>query len=531
MIKANFITAEEAARFVKDGMTICPVGMTLVSASESVLKALEASFLETQHPAGLTLLHSCGQSDRKDGIQHFAHEGMVTRIIGSHWGLQPRWMEMIAGNKVEAYCLPQGQIAQLYRSMACGLPGKMSKVGLGTFVDPRLEGGKMNDRTKELEDIVEIMDYHGEEYMFYKQVPIDICLIRGTECDEMGNLTTDEEAMKLEVLAAVMAAKRFGGKVIAQVKRVVQTGTINPKNVTVPGVFIDGIVVCENPETDHRQTSSWYFDPSYSGQARVPQNAIEPLPMSVRKFIGRRAIEEVYPGCVVNLGTGIPNDVIGNISNEEGINDDIMITVESGIYGGVQAGGIDFGIGQNLYAMIGHHEQMDYYNGAGVDVTFMGFGELDGQGNINATKMGPRCTGCGGFIDITQNAKKVVFCGTFTASGCRFSFKDHKLTIENEGKIRKMVSEVAQYSFNGKISREKGQEVYIVTERAVFQLVPDGVMLIEIAPGIDLQTQVLDLMDFEPIISKDLKVMDEALFNEGPVGMRDLIMSKNTQAD
>lgn len=526
MIKANMITAEEAVGFIQDGMTVCPIGMTLVSASEAVLKAIEKSFLETGYPANLTLLHSCGQSDRKDGIQHFAHEGLVTRIIGSHWGLQPRWMEMIANNKAEAYCLPQGQIAQLYRSMACGLPGKMSKVGLGTFVDPRYEGGKMNDRTKKLDDIVEIMDYHGEEYMFYKQIPIDVCLIRGTECDEMGNLTTTEEAMKLEVLAAVMAAKRYGGKVIAQVKRVVQTGTINPKEVTVPGVFIDGIVVCENPDVDHRQTSSWIYDPSYCGKARVPQDAIDPLPMSVRKFIGRRALKEVYPGCVINLGTGIPNDVIGNISNEEGINNDIMITVESGIYGGVQAGGIDFGIGQNLYAMIGHHEQMDYYNGAGVDVTFMGFGELDEQGNVNATKMGARCTGCGGFIDITQNAKKVVFCGTFTASGCEFAFDNHKLTIIKEGKIRKMVSEVAQYSFNGKISREKKQEVFIVTERAVFTLVSEGVKLIEIAPGIDMKTQILDLMDFEPIISDNLKVMDENLFNEGKFGLKEYVMSK-----
>ncbi|WP_122641631.1 acyl CoA:acetate/3-ketoacid CoA transferase [Luxibacter massiliensis] len=526
MIKANFVTAREAAGYVKDNMTVCPIGMTLVSASEAVLKEIEALFLETGHPAGITLLHSCGQSDRKDGIQHFAHEGLVRRIIGSHWGLQPRWMEMIANNQVEAYCLPQGQIAQLYRSMACGLPGKMSKVGLGTFVDPRIEGGKMNDRTKPLEDIVEIMDYHGEDYMFYKQVPIDVCIIRGTECDEMGNLTTEEEAMKLEVLAGVMAAKRYGGKVIAQVKRVVQTGTLNPKSVTVPGVFIDAVVVCENPEVDHRQTSSWVFDPSYCGQARVPQNAIDPLPMSVRKLIGRRAIEEVYPGCVVNLGTGIPNDVIGNISNEEGINDDIMITVESGIYGGVQAGGIDFGIGQNLYAMIGHHEQMDYYNGAGVDVTFMGFGELDGEGNVNATKMGPRCTGCGGFIDITQNAKKVVFCGTFTASGCEFSFENNKLTIVKEGKIRKMVSRVAQYSFNGKLSRSNNQDVYIVTERAVFKLAPEGVVLIEIAPGVDLQKQVLDMMDFQPIVSENLKVMDGALFNKDAVGMRDMILAK-----
>ena len=526
MIKANFVTAREAAGYVKDNMTVCPIGMTLVNASEAVLKEIEALFLETGHPAGITLLHSCGQSDRKDGIQHFAHEGLVRRIIGSHWGLQPRWMEMIANNQVEAYCLPQGQIAQLYRSMACGLPGKMSKVGLGTFVDPRIEGGKMNDRTKPLEDIVEIMDYHGEDYMFYKQVPIDVCIIRGTECDEMGNLTTEEEAMKLEVLAGVMAAKRYGGKVIAQVKRVVQTGTLNPKSVTVPGVFIDAVVVCENPEVDHRQTSSWVFDPSYCGQARVPQNAIDPLPMSVRKLIGRRAIEEVYSGCVVNLGTGIPNDVIGNISNEEGINDDIMITVESGIYGGVQAGGIDFGIGQNLYAMIGHHEQMDYYNGAGVDVTFMGFGELDGEGNVNATKMGPRCTGCGGFIDITQNAKKVVFCGTFTASGCEFSFENNKLTIVKEGKIRKMVSRVAQYSFNGKLSRSNNQDVYIVTERAVFKLAPEGVVLIEIAPGVDLQKQVLDMMDFQPIVSENLKVMDGALFNKDAVGMRDMILAK-----
>lgn len=228
----------------------------------------------------------------------------------------------------------------------------------------------------------------------------------------------------------------------------------------------------------------------------------------------------------MNLGTGIPNDVIGNISNEEGLNDDIMITVESGIYGGVQAGGIDFGIGQNLYAMISHHEQMDYYNGAGVDVTFMGFGELDKEGNVNATKMGKRCTGCGGFIDITQNAKKVVFCGTFTASGCEFGFDGQKLQIIKEGKIRKMVSEVAQYSFNGKLARAKNQKVIIVTERAVFKLTPEGVVLTEIAPGIDLQTQILDLMDFTPIISENLKMMDVNLFNEGMAGLKAQIMNQ-----
>jgi len=521
MLKANFVTAKEAAEMVEDGKTLCPIAMTLVSACESILKELEKSFLETGHPNKLTLLHSCGQSDRKDGIQHLAHEGMVKQIIGSHWGLQPKWMEMIAKNQVEAYCLPQGQIAQLYRSMACGLPGKMSKVGLGTFIDPRYEGGKMNDCTKKLEDIVDIINYRNEEYMFYREIPIDICLIRGTTCDEMGNLTTTEEAMKLEVLPAVMATKRYGGKVIAQVKRVTSNGMINPKEVTVPGVFIDAIVVCENPDVDHRQTSSWVYDPSYSGEFRVLNNNIEPAPFNERKLIARRGTLEVYPGAVINLGTGIPNDMVGKVCNEEGILDDVMITVESGIYGGVQAGGVDFGIGQNLCAMIGHHEQMDYYNGAGVDITYMGLGELDGQGNVNSTKMGPRCTGAGGFIDITQNAKKVVFCGTFTASGAKYEFKDGKINILQEGKIRKMVSKVAQISFNGPMAREKRQKVVIVTERATFELTEVGVMLTEIAPGIDLQTQVLDMMDFKPFVSPKLKIMDADLFiQDGAFGLK-----------
>ena len=525
MLKTNFVTAQQAAEMVEDGKTICTVGMTLVSACESILKALENRFLETSHPSNLTLVHSAGQSNRKDGIQHFAHEGFVTRLIGSHWGLQPRWMDMIANNKVEAYCLPQGQIAQLYRSMSCGLPGKISKVGLGTFVDPRVEGGKMNDRTKKLPDIVSVTEVEGEEYLYYKAIPLDYVLIRGTACDEMGNLTTDDEAMKLEVLPAVLAVKRWGGKVIAQVREVAQTGTINPKNVVVPGVFIDAVVVCDNPQEDHRQTSSWYFDPSYCGKLRVPQGKIEPPPFNVRKFIARRATMEIKRGDIINLGTGIPNDMVGKVCNEEGISDDIMITVESGIYGGVQAGGIDFGIGQNLYAMISHQEQMDFYNGAGADITFMGAGELDQDGNVNATKMGPRCTGAGGFLDITQNAKTVVFCATFTASGAEYAFKDNQIQIVQEGKVRKMVEHVAQISFNGKIARKTGQKVIFVTERAVFQLVPEGVMLTEIAPGMDLQKDILDQMDWKPIISENLKTMDAALFNEnGPFGLKEIVL-------
>ncbi|PWC16664.1 acyl CoA:acetate/3-ketoacid CoA transferase [Brenneria roseae subsp. roseae] len=524
MLKANFITAQDAAEMIQDGDTLCTIAMTLVGASESILKQIESRFKTTGHPQNITLLHSCGQSDRSRGIQHLAYEGLVKRIIGSHWGLQPKWMDMIANSQVEAYCLPQGQIAQLYRSMACGLPGKMSKVGLGTFIDPRDEGGKMNERTRPLENIIDIITYDDEEYLFYKAIPLDVVIIRGTTCDEMGNLTTTEEAMKLEILPAVLAAKRYGGKVIAQVKQVAENGTLNPKDVTVPGVFIDAIVVCDTPQEDHRQTSSWFFDPSYSGQLKVPASHTTLAPFNERKFIARRAAMELKKGNVLNVGTGIPNDMVGRICNEEGINDDIMITVESGIYGGNPAGGIDFGIGQNLVAMITHQEQMDYYNGAGVDITFMGLGELDKEGNVNSTKMGTRCTGAGGFIDITQNAKKIVFCGTFTANGAKYQFEDDKLIILEEGKVKKMLNHVAQISFNGKIARQKNQEVIIVTERCVFKLVEHGVELIEIAPGIDLNTHILSQMDFKPIISPTLQTMNKDLFNrENIFGLKNLI--------
>lgn len=523
-LQAVFVTPEEAAASIADNSTICTIGMTLVSASESNLKAIENRFLATGHPCNLTLLHSCGQSDRSRGIQHLAHVGLVKRIIGSHWGLQPRWMELIASNEVEAFCLPQGQLAQLYRAMASGQPGKLSKVGLGTFIDPRIEGGKMNERTRDLPDSSEVLTINGEEYLLYHEVPIDTCLIRGTACDEMGNLTTTDEAMKLEVLSAVLATKRYGGQVIAQVREVAQTGTLDPKEVTVPGVFIDKVVVCPDPLEDHRMTSSIYFDPSYVGRLRVPTSRVEPAPFNERKLIARRGCLELSRGNVVNLGTGIPNDMVGRVCSEEGLSDEVMITVESGIYGGIQRGGIDFGIGQNLIAMISHPDQFDYYDGAGVDITFMGMGELDGEGNVNSTKMGDRCAGAGGFVDITQNARTVVFLGTFTAKGARYRFDNGQLYIEQEGSIRKMVNHVGQLSFNGVQARKQGQRVVIVTERAVFELVDDGVLLTEIAPGIDLQTQVLDCMDFTPLVSDQLKVMDARLFVEdGLAGLAELI--------
>ncbi len=524
MKKPVFVSGQEAAAMIKDNSTVATIGMTLVSASETILKAIEARFLETGSPNHLTLVHSCGQSDRDRGIQHFAHENMLAKIIGGHWGLQPRMMKLIAENKILAYCIPQGQFAQLYRSMAGGEPGKITKVGLGTFIDPRLDGGKMNEVTKDAPDIVEVVEIGGEEYMRYKPIPLDYCIIRGTYIDENGNLSTEEEAMQLEVLSAVLACKKFGGKVIAQAKYKVASGTLHCKRVTVPGIFIDAAVICDNPEEDHRQTHSFAFDPAYCGNIKVPVEASEMLPLNVRKLIGRRALMELSMDDVLNVGTGIPNDVVGPILAEEQVQDDVTITVESGIYGGIPMGGVDFGIAKNNFALLRHDDQFDYYNGAGVDVTFMGAGELDADGNVNATRLGPNPTGAGGFIDITTNAKHVVFCSTFTGKGLDCSFEDNKLHINKEGQLIKCVKKLQQISYNGKIAREKGQKMHYVTERAVFELRPEGLTLIEIAPGIDLQTQVLDLMEFKPLIASDLKEMDPAIYNtDGPFGLKNYL--------
>ena len=525
-MKANFVKATEAAAMIQDGSTLAVVGMTLTGVAESILKALEASFLASGKPRDLVFLHSAGQCDRERGNQHLCHEGMVKRIIGGHWGLAPRWMEMIGNDQVEAYNLPQGQIAQLYRSMACGLPGKMSKVGLGTYIDPRVEGGKMNARTRSLPDIVEVMKYGGEEYLFYRAIPLDTVIIRGTTADEMGNISFEEEAMKLEVLPAVLAAKRYGGKVLAQVKRVAQTGTLHPQRVVVPGFFVDAIVVCDNPDLDHRQSSSFAYDPSLSGDLVMPAAAAGTLPLSIRKVIGRRAALELTLNTAINMGTGIPNDVIGGVLAEEGLSEDILVTVESGVYGGIPEGGIDFGIAHNTYALLSHEAQMDFYNGMGIPYTFMGAGEMDAAGNVNATKFGDRSPGCGGFIDITQNAGHVVFCFTFTARGLEVGFADGKMQILQEGTQKKLVKQVTQVSFNGEIARRQRQKVHYVTERAVFELRPEGPVLTEIAPGLDLKHDILEQMEFTPIIARDLKTTDAGVYNAGPFDLKTRLYAK-----
>ena len=526
MRKPAVLTAKEAVDMIHDGDTLCTIAMTLISASETVLKEVESRFLEQGHPRDLTFFHTCGQASigMPGGMTRLAHEGLLKRVYGGHWGQSAKMMDLIAGNKIEAFNLPQGQMANMFHSMALKEPGKLSKIGIGTYIDPRVEGGKMNQKTKDCgDDAVGLVTVDGEEYIQYKPVPIDVLLIRGTFADENGNLSTAHEAMVLEVLPAVMATKRWGGKVIAQVERIVKAGSISPKDVVVPGVLIDGIVVCDDPFEDHRQTRSWYYDPSYSGQGLAPEQAAATIPLTERKVIGRRAMAELVPDQIINIGTGIPNDVIGPIIAEEGLSDTVMVTVESGVYGGTPQATIDFGISMNAQALIPHDRQFELYNGTGIDFTFMGAGEMDQDGNVNATKMGPKAPGAGGFIDITATAKNVIFCSTFTGGGLKCEFSDEGVHITQEGKFKKLVKKVQQVSYNGKIALANGQNMYFVTERAVFRLTENGPMLIEIAKGADLQKDILDQMEFKPLIADELKYTDTVIYHDGAVGLKEMI--------
>ncbi|MGC8487886.1 MAG: acyl CoA:acetate/3-ketoacid CoA transferase [Clostridia bacterium] len=514
------VEAGEIAARIPDGAHVLTVGMTLAGASESILTAIESRFLAEGHPHALTLIHSAGQSNRQDGIQHLAHEGLVHRIIGSHWGLAPRWMDLISHDRVVAYCLPQGQMTHWYRSMAAGLPGHLTQIGIGTFIDPRQDGGKMNERTRSEPDLVHVVQLRGEEYLFIEAVPVHVVIIRGTVADTVGNLSAREEAMKLELLPAVFAARRFDGTVMAQVKALVPRGTLNPRQVEVPGAHIHYITVARSPETEHRQTASAAFEPRFSSQGfhrSLREAAVGPL--DARRVIGRRATWELRAGAIVNMGTGIPNDVIGPEVLNEGAGDLVTLTVESGVYGGRARGGIDFGIAEYPDALIEHPYQFDFYNGRGVDVTFMGFGEADESGNVNATKLGDRATGAGGFIDITQRARTVVFCGTFTAQGLTVGIKDGRLSVEREGTVPKWVSRVQQVSFNGRRALESGQRVVVVTERAVFALTTRGWQVTEIAPGVDLERDILLQMAFRPLVQDPLPVTSRLVYTDAPMDL------------
>ncbi len=523
----EFRTSEQAVALVQNGMTLATVGFTMMGIAEDVLQQIEQSFQEKGAPQGLTIIHAAGQSDTENGIEHLAHEGLVKRIIGSHWGLAPRMARLIRENKTEAYALPQGRIVNLYKAMAGGAPGLLSPIGLDTFVDPVIEGGKVNERTRKCEDLVERVQIGSKDYLLYKEIPIDVVLIRGTYADEKGNISMQEEAVKLEALSAALAARRFGGKVIAQVKRLAKQGCLHPKEIVVPSIFVDVVVVAQNQENTHRQSAISFYNPSYCGEMKAPEINFQSIPLNLRKIIGRRAILEINPGEVINLGIGIPGDTIGPIAAEERILSEFVLTVESGVIGGVPIGGRDFGISRNPDVIINHMDQFDFYTGCGVDITFVGAAEVDVEGNVNASRFGSKAAGCGGFIDVTQMAKKVVFCFPFTLGKTITKTSDGKLDILQNGKPDKFVPLVNHITFSGKRANSVGQKIIYVTERAVFELRPEGFTLVEIAPGVCLKKDILDKMRFRPKIISGLKEMDARIFSEEPMGMREIFDSSN----
>ena len=503
------IDAASAIRMIPDGAHVAIQGSGGgIGEPTFLLRALRQRFAEETAPRGLTLIHATGLGDRKEiGTDLLTAPGLVRRDIAGHLGMAPQMAKMIAANQIESYNFPQGVLSQMYSTVAARKPGVFTKVGLGTYIDPRLEGGKMNAVTTE--DLVRVMEIDGEEWLYFPRFHIDVALIRGTTADPNGNISYEEEAALLEGISIAQAARACGGKVIVQVKYLAEAGSIPPKQVRIPGIVVDAVVV----DPEQAQTSAGFYNPGLSGQMRVPLESIERLPLDERKIVARRAARELVPGAVINVGVGMP-DGIAAVAAEEGWFDQINVTVEQGQIGGLPARGVIFGAAYNAVAMVEEDSQFNFYDGGGLDVAFLGMAQTDRHGNVNASKVGGMLAGCGGFINISQNAKKVVFCGTFTAKGFRCEVGNGALHIAGEGSVPKFIDQVDQITFSGDYARSVGQPVLYVTERAVFELTPEGITLIEIAPGVDLERDVLGQMGFRPRMAADLKLMDEGIFRD-----------------
>ncbi|MBC8751316.1 MULTISPECIES: acyl CoA:acetate/3-ketoacid CoA transferase [Paraburkholderia] len=494
----KWMNAEAVAASIPDGATIAITGSGGgLLEPDAVLAALEARFLQTGHPCNLTVVHALGVGDGQgSGLGRFAHVGMVKRVIGGHWVWSSAMQALDESGQIEGYSFPGGVIATLFREIGAGRPGVITRVGLRTFVDPRLGGGKLNAATTE--DLVELIEIGGDEYLRFKPVKIDFSIVMASSADDRGNLSTRCEPADLDIYAVALAAHNSGGKVIAQVKGK-SDGHVPARLVRVPGVMVD--ITVETPA--QRQCAISDYDASLSGESLGETTDAE-MPEGMRLIVAERAAQELGTNQSVNFGFGFPG-AIPAVLAAQGRGSEYWGSVEQGIHRGSMLDGAMFGTARNADAIVPSVDQFDFYSGGGIDITFLGMGEFDEQGNVNVSKLGSTVVGPGGFMDIAQGAKKIVFCGAFEAKGLRVERKsDDSLEIVSPGSVPKAVTSVRHVTFSGPQARLDGKEVFYVTERAVFKLDPLGVRLIEVAKGIDLQKDVLARMEFVPLVDEHL---------------------------